>query len=847
MLRNSQRLLGLINQLLEISKLNSGKVRLQATRQNIIPILRGIIASFTLLIQRKQIDIHFNPQQEEIFLYINSGQIEQVMTNLLSNAVKNTPPNGTITVSAGTGYTQEKAGVNPKGYLKVTVTDTGRGIPAGQLPHIFDLFYQAQPYEHKDKGSGIGLALTRELVELHHGDISVQSTEGKGTEFSFRIPLGTSHLKPEEIMEEPQQSQTRTETRQPGHTHGKEQSDWENRPFTGQNADDGHIQKKLSQSAGIESANLITPVQATQNSPPLEMQGDTSIPQSIQGEGEEKPLILVVEDNTDMRRYLCSAFDTSYRVIEAKDGREGWARVSAVIPDLVISDVLMPHMDGNRLCRRIKEHTGTSHIPIILLTVRNSSESVLQGLQAGADDYIPKPFNPELLRARVRNLIQLRRQNQERIKNRMAMQPEEISISPLDEEFYDKLQQTLEKHLSEPGFNVERLAKKLSMGRTTLYRKVLALTGETPNQFIRSYRLQRAAQLFEARAGNVSEISSMVGYTNPVYFAHCYREKYFISPSEAKKESNKKCRCKGARSNGVEAVREPKNKSFDGGIHPPHIQGQIFRNETLGAEGSNPAQPKARNRELILIVEDNPDMCGYIRESLEIHYRIEVGYDGHQGLESAQKLHPDLVISDIMMSGIDGIQLSRRLKSNLATSHIPIILLTARAAEKDILNGYETGVDDYITKPFNTGILLARIRNIFRLCSQRRAKRRNQMRQEPAEITVSSMDEAFLKEVDQCIEENLSDFDFSVEVLAEKLLMGRSTLYRKILALTGEDPTHYIRSFRLNKAAQMLKRQNCSIIDVAFDVGFTSSSYFTRCFKEMFHCLPSDFCDSENN
>jgi len=392
----------------------------------------------------------------------------------------------------------------------------------------------------------------------------------------------------------------------------------------------------------------------------------------------------------------------------------------------------------------------------------------------------------------------------------MALQPDEIPVSPLDEEFYKELQVAIEKHLSDPGFSVEGLAAVLYMGRTTLYRKILALTGETPNQFIRSYRLHRAAQLLKARAGNVSEISSMVGFTYPVYFAHCFKEKYYISPSDPAAQ-------------GAQEVLSP-----------------------LVAEGIDSTKAEVQDQELILIVEDSPDLCDYIRDTLEIHYRVEIVTDGRQGLERAQNIIPDLVISDVLMPGVDGFELSRRLKSDIATSHIPIILLTARASEKDILKGFETGVDDYITKPFNTDILLARIHNILRLRSHRQANRKRKLRLEPAEIPVSSMDEKFLKEVDRCIEENLSDFDFSVEVLAEKLSIGRTTLYRKVLALTGEDPTHYIRSFRLNRAAQMLKGQNRSITDVAFDVGFSSSSYFTRCFKEMFHRLPSGFSDSED-
>ncbi|MDQ1352196.1 MAG: hypothetical protein QG657_2502, partial [Acidobacteriota bacterium] len=765
--------------------------------------------SFNLLSEQRKIEFHFLPQQDDITLYFNSESVEQIMYNLLSNAFKNTPPGGSITVSAGvTDITTlpGKTGIFPEGFLEVSVADTGVGIPADQLPHMFELFYQPESsYENKPKGSGIGLALTRELVELHYGDIRVHSSEGKGAEFVLRLPLGKSHLKPGEIIDVAQQPAVR-----PSDEPCKSViHDWE---------------------AGTGA--LLEPVDITAVEPFPPPQGVI--------EGEEKPLILVVEDNADLRHYLRSTFESGYRVLEAADGKEGWAKVTETVPDLVISDVIMPHMDGFELCRRIKEDPCTCHIPIILLTARDSHESILEGLQKGADDYIPKPFNMEILWARVKNLIELRRQLQERMKSRMALQPDEISVSDMDEEFYKELQAAIEKHLADPELSVEGLANILYMGRTTLYRKILALTGETPNQFIRSYRLHRSVQLLKARAGNISEISMMVGFTNPAYFAHCFKEKYYTSPSDFNNEKNKSF--SEVQSNSEETQKIQQDRSFGG------VQGRVFQNEPLVSEEPGDLHKggrSPRDQELILIVEDSSDVCDYIRDCLEAYYRIEIALDGPQGLERAQALIPDLIISDVIMPGFDGFELCRRLKSDIATSHIPIVMLTARASEKDILQGLETGVDDYITKPFNTDILLARVQNILRLRSHLQAKRTGPLRLVPAEIVVSSMDEKFLKEVDECIEKNLSDFDFNVEELAAKLCIGRTTLYRKVLALTGEDPTHYIRSFRLNKAAQMLKSGNRSITEVSFDVGFSSTSYFTRCFKEMFHRLPSGFSDSE--
>jgi YesN/AraC family two-component response regulator len=218
-------------------------------------------------------------------------------------------------------------------------------------------------------------------------------------------------------------------------------------------------------------------------------------------------------------------------VKEAADGKQGIEKAKTIIPDLIISDIMMPGADGYELCRVLKEDMNTSHIPIILLTAKASEENVIQGLETGADDYITKPFNTNILTARIKNLIDLRQQLQLKRRRQMTLQPVEIPVSSVEEKFYKELQGTIEKNLSDPGFNVEQMHKKLYMGRTSLYRKILALTGETPTQFIRSFRLQRAAQLFKANFGNVTEVAFAVGFSNTAYFSKCFKEKFHQSPS----------------------------------------------------------------------------------------------------------------------------------------------------------------------------------------------------------------------------------------------------------------------------------------------------------------------------
>jgi YesN/AraC family two-component response regulator len=234
-------------------------------------------------------------------------------------------------------------------------------------------------------------------------------------------------------------------------------------------------------------------------------------------------------------------------------------------------------------------------------------------------------------------------------------------------------------------------------------------------------------------------------------------------------------------------------------------------------------------------------MCEYIRGALEPVYTVVDAKDGREGIEKAQEIIPDLIISDIMMPEVDGYELCRTLKNDVKTSHIPIILLTAKAAEDNIIQGLECGADDYITKPFNTNILVARIKNLIDIRSQLQKSVTHEMPMEPVKTSISSIDREFLKDLHEAIQKNLEDEDFNVEKLCKILYMGRTTLYRKVLALTGETPTDFIRTYRLKKGAELLKQNSTTVLEVAMAVGFSNSSYFAKCFKEKFHQLPSEF------
>ncbi|MDQ1350897.1 MAG: Response regulator [Acidobacteriota bacterium] len=487
MLRNSQRLLNLINQLLELSKIESGKMILEASLQNIIPFLKGIVESFEPVTVKQQLVLSLEFAEEEIIVNIDAGKMEDVIFNLLSNAVKFTPAGGKITVAVKRA---EPGAEFPSGSVALSVRDTGPGISREQLGHIFDRFYQADStYEHHRKGSGIGLTIARELVELHNGRIDVHSIEGKGSEFIIHLPLG---------------AQTGQLVQTPGSAAG---------------------------SAITEKIKMMEIQEESENA------GEVSPQEPCHSEDPGKNIILVVEDSADTRAYIRSSLEPTYHVVEAKDGKEGIQRAQEVIPDLIVSDIMMPETDGFELCRVLKNRIDTSHIPIILLTAKAGEEDVLEGLETGADDYVTKPFSTRILSARIKNLIELRRHLQQVLDRDMMQHPVKIPVSKIDKEFIARLKEVIKKNISDPDFNIEQLCEKMAMSQPTLYRKIQALSGESPTDFIRSYRLKRGARLLEEKFGSVLEVAFEVGFSSAAYFTKCFKKKYNCLPSQYHQES----------------------------------------------------------------------------------------------------------------------------------------------------------------------------------------------------------------------------------------------------------------------------------------------------------------------
>ncbi len=483
MQRNAKRLQRLINQLLDLSKIEAGKMTLQTRPENIVTLLNRIVQSFKSQAKLKGIELKFHTKQNEIMAYVDSEKIENIFYNLLSNALKFTSSGGVVECNVQIVRDQSDGSSeirNPKS--EIVIKDTGIGIPVDRLDKIFDRFYQVDDsHTREHEGTGIGLALTKELVELHHGQIKVESELQKGTTFTVYLPLGKAHLKPAEIISEQAVRSIETE----------------------------------SAPVDIETPHEVEELDSK------------TLPHQ-----KTLPVFMIVEDNRDMRAYMHDCLCQNYQLLEAIDGEDGFHQAVNCIPDLIISDVMMPKIDGFELCQQLKSDERTSHIPIILLTARSSIESKIKGLEFGADDYLIKPFDTSELRVRVKNLIEQRRKLREKFSQNIFLKPAEIAVTSYDQRFLQRTIDIIEKHLADPDFDVTLLTHEVGMSRMQLHRKLHALTNQSASQFIRILRLKRAAELLHQHFGNVAEIAYEVGFSNPSYFAECFRRQFGVLPSE---------------------------------------------------------------------------------------------------------------------------------------------------------------------------------------------------------------------------------------------------------------------------------------------------------------------------
>ena len=489
MRRNGIRLRNLINQLLDLSKLEVEAVQLCAEPRDLIIFVQDIVLSFSGLAEQKKITLqylHEETTRPDLIVYFDADKLEKVIQNLLSNAFKFTPPLGKILVQ-----TDERVGTSGS-YAVIAVRDTGEGIAKSELPYVFDRFYQAESSTTlRQEGTGIGLALAKELVELHGGALAVESELGFGSTFTVQLPLSTGHLAADETA--------------PGHVAQNEKQDNTEMSVYGTMDE--------SEDSGLQEITSPADQIARQH------------PQA------GAATVLVVDDNPDMRAYLKRHLQSIYHVAEASNGNEGLSLARTLRPDLVISDVMMPVMDGYALCRLLKNEADLAHIPVILLTAKADEAEQMEGLSVLADDYILKPFSMGALLARVENLIEIRQLLRRQYGGRMQVQPGDVSVDSAEHAFLERVRSMVEANLGNSKYGVEQLADHVGISTRQLQRKLRGLTRLSAAGYIRMMRLKRAAQLLEKQAGTVSEVAYQVGFRDVSHFSKLFKQTFGILPS----------------------------------------------------------------------------------------------------------------------------------------------------------------------------------------------------------------------------------------------------------------------------------------------------------------------------
>ncbi len=459
----AQRLLGMVNQILDLGQLEAGKLEINPTVFDVVQLTKAIYFSFQSIAEQQDIQLEFESVKESRMVYLDKGKLEQVLINLVDNAIKYNRPGGQVTLQLQ---------FPNKNQLTIQVRDTGIGIPTASLPYIFQFYYQSHSSGHtrQQLSSGLGLTLTKELVELQNGQIEVESYEGVGTTFTIQLPLPTITL-----QELPQQT----------------------------------------------SKSVLFPQTINWETTPA----DTN-------KNDSKTSILLVEDHQDLQGYIRSCLAPTYHLWLAEDGEQGLAIARKQVPDLIITDVMMPKMDGFALTQALKQDQITSHIPVIILTGKSSKASLMEGLETQVDEYLTKPFDPEELRLRIRNLLENRKQWIARFQQNTHSDRVAPSLPSMETVFLQKVEELVLANLGNEDYGVAQLGRDLRLDRTQLFRKLKALTGQNPSHFIRIIRLQEAYQLLKDRTATVAEISFQVGFSNPSYFSRSFKAHFNKTPGE---------------------------------------------------------------------------------------------------------------------------------------------------------------------------------------------------------------------------------------------------------------------------------------------------------------------------
>ena len=467
--RNAERILSLINQMMDLRKIDKGQMQMRMSETDLVGFIQDIYTLFESQAKTKRIHLQFEHDTDSLPVWIDKANFDKVVMNILSNAFKFTPAGGEIGINLT--HNDQQA--------TIAIRDNGEQIPADKIDKIFERFYQT-PTSVNDRhaGTGIGLDLTRSLVELHHGTISAHNLE-QGCEFVVTIPLGNTHLRPDEMI---------TET-------------------------------------DNESSGLISTEE-------VDMQ-DEPIPE-IHGQHSDRAKIVIAEDDEEIRNFLESELDSDYEVHACVNGREALGEILRTMPDIVISDVMMPEMDGNTLCSKVKANPITNHIPVILLTAKNRDEDQLEGLETGADSYIVKPFNMDILRRTIINLIHTH--NILRLKygrnDQLEQKVDELQIKTPDDKLLERIMAVINKNIGNSELSVDAIADEVGISRVHLHRKMKELTGQTPHDFIRNIRLKQAANLLAGQNVNITEVMYACGFNNAASFSTIFKKFYGMSPRE---------------------------------------------------------------------------------------------------------------------------------------------------------------------------------------------------------------------------------------------------------------------------------------------------------------------------
>ncbi|MCW2120943.1 two-component regulator propeller domain-containing protein [Flavobacterium sp. 7A] len=489
--KNTNYLLRLVNQLLDFRKMEYGKMNLNLSKSDIVTFLKEVGEPFQFLSHKKQISFEINASKDHILSWFDPDAVEKITNNLLSNAFKFTPENGIIKLDIFDGIDFIKPDfieftLDQANFIVIQLKDSGPGVPAHRIQHIFERYYTEIDINNKKntKGTGIGLSFTKNLVELHQGFIHVKSDSENGTTFYVWLP------KNKEVF---------------------------------------HENESLNFHEVFEANDFISQEDAESHA--ISVMDDIA-DQNISRSRSKLPVLLIVDDNADIRSFIKKGLGEKYYIYEAENGKIGLEMAKKHMPNIVITDLMMPIMDGIELCNQLKSTQETSHIPVIVLTAKTSQEKEIEGLKNGADAYIRKPFNLELLELKISNILKHREELRKRFNRDITLQPNEVTITSSDENFLKQAIDIVEKHMMDTEFSVEMLVKEMNISRSNLYLKIKELTGLSSSEFIRNIRLKRAVQLFEKSDYSVKEIMYMTGFNTASYFSKCFKKQFGVIPSK---------------------------------------------------------------------------------------------------------------------------------------------------------------------------------------------------------------------------------------------------------------------------------------------------------------------------